>query len=262
MLPYFPQPVIAMGEWNIHAFSVTMASAIVVGRGIVLRRARRFTIGRDAMVVLYLCVLLAGIAGATAGLLSPSGGTLTSFGGAIAGLAAAILFCRWRRYSYVRMLWMFDVLAFAGTFAAALGRLGCALTHDHPGVPSTGWLAVRFPGGPRYDLGLLDFLFLVALCAAFCWLDRRPRPAGFFLFTGMIAYGAFRILRAPLELEPHVIEWALVCLAGIAAALIPPEREAKMTLSTIPLASSHRQTTPHRSAPAPATAPGTPPWRD
>ena len=37
------------------------------------------------------------------------------------------------------------------------GRFGCALQHDHLGIPSTYFLAVRFPGGPRFDLGLLRY---------------------------------------------------------------------------------------------------------
>jgi len=232
MLPYFPQPVIAIGGWNIHAFSVTMASAILVGRGVVLRRARRLGIGYEAIATLGLCALLAGFAGALAEPLFHWRTGLTALGGAIAALLATVVFCRLRGYSYLRALCMLDVLAFAGTLAAALGRLGCALAHEHPGLPSTSWLAVRFPGGPRFDLGLIEFLFLLALCAAFCWLDRRPRPPGFFLFTGMIAYSAFRILCAGIELDPHSAGWILVCLAGVAAAFIRPGRPPQSSHQT------------------------------
>jgi prolipoprotein diacylglyceryltransferase len=46
---------------------------------------------------------------------------------------------------------LLDTAAFAVPFAAALGRLGCALAHEHPGRLSKSWLAVRYPGGARYD---------------------------------------------------------------------------------------------------------------
>lgn len=260
MIPYFPQPVVALGGWHIHAFSVTMASAIVVGRGIVLRRARRFAIGQQAIVLLYLCVLLAGLAGACTGILMQPESQLSSIGGAVAGLAAGIFFCGWRGYSAMETLRMLDVLAFAGTFAAALGRLGCALAHDHPGALSTSLLAVRFPDGPRYDLGLVDLLFLAGLCAVFCWLDRRPRPAGFFLIAGMIAYSAFRVLRSELEVEPHVLGWMLVCLAGGAAGIVAAHCRGSEWARITPPACRRRPPAPrHRWEPGPAEAPETPP---
>jgi len=201
-----------------------MILAVVVGRFVLLRRARTLGICREEIAPLYLCALPAGLAGALLPpLVDPRSG-ITSFGGALAALAAVILFCGLRGYSLVRSLGMLDVLAFAGAFAAALGRLGCAVAHDHRGLPSTSWLAVRFPEGPRYDLGLIDFLFLAAMCGAFRWLGRRPRPVGFFLFSGMIAYSAFRLLRALLETEPHVTGWGVVCAAGMLAVLLKNTR--------------------------------------
>jgi phosphatidylglycerol:prolipoprotein diacylglycerol transferase len=83
-----------------------------------------------------------------------------------------------------------------------IGRLGCTLAHDHPGLPSTSWIAVRFPEGPRYDLGLIEFLFLIALTAAFYFLDRRPRPVGFYFGLYGVMYGGFRIWLDTLHIQP------------------------------------------------------------
>jgi len=228
--------MIPVGRWLVPAFSVTMVLAIVAGRWMILRRARRMGIGHEVIAPLYLCALLAGFAGAMAGPLLHSKAGLTSFGGAVGALVAAVLFCRLRGYSYERTLWMFDLLAFGGTAAAALGRLGCTLAHDHRGLLSTSWLAVRFPEGPRYDLGLIDFVFLSALFGVFCWLDRRPRPAGFFVIALAIAYSAFRILRAELEVQPHIIGWVMVCLAGTAGAFFRPDRFARHLTEAAPQA--------------------------
>jgi phosphatidylglycerol:prolipoprotein diacylglycerol transferase len=74
----------------------------------------------------------------------------------------------------------------------AVGRLGCALQHDHPGVSSTHWLAVRFPDGPRFDLGLLEFLYVSVVAGLFAWLDRRPRPDGFYIGLFFAVYGPVR----------------------------------------------------------------------
>ncbi len=62
-----------------------------------------------------------------------------------------------------------------------IGRFGCALPHDHRGFASEPWIAVKMPGGPRCDLGLIEFLFLIEMVIAFRLLDRRPCPVGFFL---------------------------------------------------------------------------------
>jgi len=49
------------------------------------------------------------------------------------------------------------------------------VTHDHPGRLAAGpnWLTVAYPDGPRYDLGVLEALFLTAICAAFFLRARR-----------------------------------------------------------------------------------------
>jgi phosphatidylglycerol:prolipoprotein diacylglycerol transferase len=83
-----------------------------------------------------------------------------------------------------------------------LGRLGCALAHDHRGLASTSWIAVRFPEGPRYDLGLVEFLFLIGMVIAFRILDRHPRPVGFFFGLYGVVYGGFRIWLDTLHLQP------------------------------------------------------------
>jgi phosphatidylglycerol:prolipoprotein diacylglycerol transferase len=83
-----------------------------------------------------------------------------------------------------------------------LGRLGCTLAHDHRGLASTSWIAVKFPEGPRYDLGLIEFLFLIGMVIGFRILDRRPRPVGFFFVLYGVVYGGFRIWLDTLHIQP------------------------------------------------------------
>ncbi len=61
---------------------------------------------------------------------------------------------------------------------------------------------MRFPEGSRYDLGLIEFLFLIGLAAAFRILDRRPRPVGFFFGLYGVVYGGFRIWLDTLHIQP------------------------------------------------------------
>jgi prolipoprotein diacylglyceryltransferase len=115
-------------------------------------------------------------------------------------LVAAILYCLVRRLSRFETLRRLDLLAFAMPMAWMIGRLGCALAHDHPGPFSTRWIAVRFPEGARYDLGVMEFLFLIGVTATFHLLDRRPRRIGFYLILFALLYGSFRIWLNPKDL--------------------------------------------------------------
>jgi hypothetical protein len=97
-----------------------------------------------------------------------------------------------------------DIIAFAFPFAWIFGRLGCYLVHDHPGVASDSWLAVRYPTGPRFDLGLIELLFTMLVGSAFLILERRRRPKGFYLGWLLVVYGPFRwILDGLHETTPH-----------------------------------------------------------
>jgi len=58
------------------------------------------------------------------------------------------------------------------------GRLGCTTAHDHPGRHTGFLLAVRYPDGPRFDLGLYEFVFTLILTIVLFRYARHPRPAG------------------------------------------------------------------------------------
>jgi phosphatidylglycerol:prolipoprotein diacylglycerol transferase len=111
------------------------------------------------------------------------------------------------------------------------GRLGCTLVHDHVGTPSTFLLAVRFPNGPRHDLGLYEFLYtLVVLVPAVVVLDRRQRPPGTSVAVLALMYAPVRFLLDFLrqtdlpgaDVRHHaltVAQYGTVVLAGIGLGL-------------------------------------------
>jgi phosphatidylglycerol:prolipoprotein diacylglycerol transferase len=193
-----------------------------------LRRARRFGIEHAEIAPFYLAILIAGLGGAviaqlllswTRATLEPGLG-LASIGALAGGLAAAILVCCVRHDSLRHSLLLLDIAAFVAPFASCVARLGCALAHDHRGLPSDAWYAVRFPEGGRYDLGLLEFAFLAALSALFLILDARRHRPPFFFGLAALLYGAFRLWRETLDVNPHFLPWAVVCVLG-AAVWIP-----------------------------------------
>jgi len=74
----------------------------------------------------------------------------------------------------------------------AFGRAGCATAHDHPGLLSDSLFAVRYPGGSRFDLGLLELLLTIPLALTFLYLAKKPRPWGFFSALACVTYAPLR----------------------------------------------------------------------
>ena len=119
-----------------------------------------------------------------------------------------------------------DVIVSTWALAAACGRLGCALIHDHPGITVAkgsfaSLFAIAWPRGPeegvdhvlgplhivtgaaeaRFDLGLLECAFLGVMSIAFVATWKREVEVGTYTIAGTIAYGAFRLLLDFLRME-------------------------------------------------------------
>lgn len=115
----------------------------------------------------------------------------------------------------------------AATFPVAFffGRLGCALVHDHPGaLASPGALfSVAWPLSPedgvhhvlgpihvvfgstsRYDLGLLECLFVLVLAVALATTWKRRLPVGTYLAVVALAYSPVRFAMDFLRAEGGV----------------------------------------------------------
>ena len=73
------------------------------------------------------------------------------------------------------------------------------------------------PEDARYDLGLVEFLFLIGLAALFGWLDRSRRPAEFFFGLYGVTYGLFRVWHDTLHIQPfRFFGGATAVLIGLA----------------------------------------------
>jgi phosphatidylglycerol---prolipoprotein diacylglyceryl transferase len=212
-------PYIDTARWPFEPFPMLVAIAIAVGYLIAVRRAQRSGIGREHFTTLGLCVIAAAFIGGHLAKFFYSPGAWrmvtiepkflfrildgqASFGSFIGGYLAALVFLWWNSVPYPDRYLYADAACFAVPFAWWIGRVGCYLVHDHPGIRTTSWLGVRYPGGTRYDLGLLEALFLIALAAVFLFLDRKPRPRGFFFVAFPLLYGLFRLAVDRLHVDP------------------------------------------------------------
>src|SRR4029079_2229151 len=85
---------------------------------------------------------------------------LSSFGG-FTGAAIGAFLWKWRYR--VPALPYADAVASAFPLGWVFGRSGCSVAHDHPGIHSDAWFAVRYPEGARFDLGLYEMVLTIPL---------------------------------------------------------------------------------------------------
>jgi phosphatidylglycerol:prolipoprotein diacylglycerol transferase len=252
MLPYFEYPILDLGFYRVGIFPVLVGAAIIVEFQLVLRRAPRVGIDRRLASSLVSWAIFLGLIGAHVFdelayfperlLQNPLElfrfwGGLSSFGGMLGGLLGLLIVMRRKGLSGGEMARFVDCLIFALPFTLAVGRLGCALQHDHPGVSSSHWLAVQFPDGPRFDLGLLEFFTVTAMAGLFAALGRRSWPTGFFAGLFFALYGPVRFALDALRVsEARYFGWTpgqylsvLATCVGVAVLLASFRGAAKVS---------------------------------
>lgn len=121
-------------------------------------------------------------------------GGMSMIGGIFGATLLAVWFLRRRRLDF----WQYtEILVFGLPLGYFIGRLGCFLIHDHPGIPTTFFLGVRYPDGIiRHDLALYHFLFGLFLFLFFLFLEKMKKSqknfAPSFLIIYLIFYGLAR----------------------------------------------------------------------
>jgi phosphatidylglycerol:prolipoprotein diacylglycerol transferase len=150
---------------------------------------------------------------------------LSSMGGLHGAHLAAVV---WFRAKRIRFHDYADAFALGMAPGWGVARVGCFTVHDHPGVRSDFFLAVRFPGGPRHDLGLYEALVLFSIGALLWALHRRGALRGRLLPLLALLYGVARFLLDFLrardvayadarQLGLTFAQWFAVALLGYAA---------------------------------------------
>ncbi|TPV95949.1 MAG: prolipoprotein diacylglyceryl transferase [Myxococcales bacterium FL481] len=235
-IPSLPLDLPGLGALEISIFGVLVATGVVVGHRLAMRHARM--VGLDERAADKLVVTVAAIGFVAAHwvsvvfyfperiaadpwvLLRLNDG-IASTGGFAGGLLAFVGLTR-RSWAHTNPGKQADMIA-AGLLAGfTIGRIGCSLVHDHPGILASEdhWLAVGpWPDGTyRWDLGLLELLGLLPICAYVYTRETRlaARP-GELTLTIAVLYVA---LRFPLDfLRTADLRYAgltpaqIVCLA-------------------------------------------------
>jgi phosphatidylglycerol:prolipoprotein diacylglycerol transferase len=144
---------------------------------------------------------------------------LSSYGGFAGAVIGSLA---WKYYRRQKVLGLIDITVSAMPLAWVFGRAGCSVVHDHPGILSDSWLAVRFPprqllstvdwihwGPPfigRLDLGLLEFLLTIplAIAVAVLWKRNPNRPDGYYIAVVCLSYSPVRFVLDFLRVSPEV----------------------------------------------------------
>lgn len=210
MIPYFELSNFSLGPIAIQLWGLLVAAGILLGLLHARELARRvglepeavfdmgiwavvgaLVMGRVGYVLLYAPGM---IVSDPIGIFRVWEGGMSSFGGYVGAALAIWLFFRVNRTP--EPLRYLEVGAFAFPVGYAVGRLGCFVIHDHPGIRTAFPLAVDFPAGPRLDHGLLLSIAGLLMFLAFLALRASGRKVGeprpFYLCVLMIAYGVIR----------------------------------------------------------------------
>jgi phosphatidylglycerol:prolipoprotein diacylglycerol transferase len=253
MVPYIKLPSLDLDFIYIDAFGVLVFTAIVVGFFSSKRRAARVGLDPEEAHTMALWIILGAFT--MAHIVSmvfyfPERliekpweilyiwGPISSLGGFAGALVTTVVYTRIRK---IPLLAYADVFTWGIVAAWVFGRLGCTCAHDHPGALSDFFLAVKFPGGARHDLGFYEFLFtLLVLYPVTRLLGRKPRPDGFMFTLVPVIYAPVRFfldfLRAtdfgkvdPRYLGLTAAQWlCIVMLAGAAWGLIRVVRRGEV----------------------------------
>jgi phosphatidylglycerol---prolipoprotein diacylglyceryl transferase len=207
-------PAIDFSEFKVfgvtfHTFGLLVAVGVLLGHQVTVMRARALGLASVGRVDRFVLVVFTG--GFLAGHMLDSifyhpevlrrdpwelfmlHHGLSSFGGIIGAVLAGLAFVRLHKLNP----WVFtDLATYAFPFGWLFGRMGCAMVHDHPGRLTDSALAVRFPGGARFDLGLMEFALTPLLIALVVVVGRRTRRPG--MVSGALAV-AYPLIRFPLD---------------------------------------------------------------
>ncbi len=213
-LPYVEARAIHVGPLELHPFGMLVATGVLIGSFLGVRRAVQRGLSRvkmesfasyilvSAFVLSHMLdVLMYRPAEALRNpleLLMVWKG-ISSYGGFIGALVGAFI------WSYVKkepIMPYSDMCATVFPIGWMFGRAGCSVAHDHVGRLSSSALAVAFPDGlyyppgPRLDLGFLELLLTIPIAAFTWWFARKPRHAG--AITGLICL-VYAPIRFPLD---------------------------------------------------------------
>jgi phosphatidylglycerol:prolipoprotein diacylglycerol transferase len=210
MIPFTAPPSLHIyGPITIHAFGVLVATGVLLGIKLILKRAAELGIPEDKMETLTQWCVIPGFIGAhvfeillyqperlsTEGLwvLFKFWDGLSSYGGFIGGLLGFLYYTK--KTFKQPTLFFADIILQGLLLGMVFGRFGCTVAFDHPGAITDFFLGFQSPEGARHNLGLYEFLFLLTIVLpASLWVHKKKLPMGYQTATICLLYAPTRFL--------------------------------------------------------------------
>jgi len=243
MIPYFEIHTLVLGYLTIQIWGLLVSLGILAGLLVSYHLAKKYSLSTNVLFDVALWSIIGAFIGGRLffvlfyssnhfliyplDILKFWDGGASSLGGFVGAILAIWLFMKKRHFSFNEFLPYLDVGIVGLWIGWGIGRLGCFLIHDHPGILSNSLLAVNFPTGARYDLGLLEsflgfIIFAIFICLFKYLVNKRWGLATFFSI-GLYAVGRFLLdfLRATdlIESNPRyynltLVQWGMILILG------------------------------------------------
>jgi phosphatidylglycerol:prolipoprotein diacylglycerol transferase len=217
MIPYFSWQTILLGPVTLQVWGICVASGAFLALFFCLREIKRAGLNSDLMWQVFFWLFLGGFIGArifhvvfyewSYYLVNPFEiikfwhGGASSLGGFAGALTGLLLFLKTKKLSFVDFKPYTQIIGVWFWLGWAIGRIGCFLIHDHPGRLTDFFLAVNFPTGARYDLGLMDSLLAFAIFGILLFVRRRRADKVNFPILGFSIYAFVRFFLDFLRAE-------------------------------------------------------------
>lgn len=206
MIPYIAIENISLGPFTIHVWGLMVALGILIGTWAATILARKRGLNPKIIWDAVPLVMVGAFVGARlfhvllyepayffshpTEIIAVWNGGLSISGGLVGAAIVGIWFLKRRG---VPLQDYADVMAFGLPLGSFVGRIGCFLTHLHPGTPTNFFLGVLYPDGVvRHDLGLYLSLDGLALFHVFLLMSRKRLPTGSFIVGYLLWYGISR----------------------------------------------------------------------
>lgn len=207
MIPYVFLDEIIIGPITLHFWGIMVALGFLVGLYANYFFAKKDDFNTDYIFDLGFWVILSSIIGARLfhvlfynleyyinnpiSIFKVWEGGMAITGGFLVAFCVGVLFFRKNKIKFWPNV---DYFIFGLPLGLAIGRIGCAFIHDHPGIKSDFFLAVNYPGGARHDLGLYLVFLNILIFIFFLIFKKKSQNNGFLFLSFLLFYGIGRFL--------------------------------------------------------------------
>ncbi len=215
MLPYLNIPELKIfGPFAIRPFGVLVATSIVLGYWLSVRRARRIGMDDKIMADAIFWAVVSGFIGAhlfwtvfyNPGLIVERPIILllvwkgiSSYGGFFGGALGAYLCLRGKK---VPVLGYIESLLFGLVPAWVVARMGCTVVFDHPGRKTGFILGMADRAGVvRHNLGFYEMIWTLFICLFLYGFRKQRLFEGFHIALVIFLYAPMRIFFDGLRVD-------------------------------------------------------------